>query len=326
MGDKITHTRNYAIDFVKVIATLLVLNSHMGICYGEYSILATGGGLGDALFFFVSGFTLFLGRKANFIDWYKRRLGRIYPPIIAVALVSCFIFRNQESLISVILAKNYWFIQCILVCYMLLYPIVRYELSLKVILPISLSIVVLSYFFLFNLEGQLFYGVDNIFRWMVYFCIMLLGGAVCTKRKYICKLKFPLIWILLWAFIWYGINFIANGTWIQLFSVIPLAGFAISVYELGESSFIKKCFSNKLMGNILYVIGNLCLESYLIQKLIFTDALNHLFPLNIPIIMLAELIASYILHMLSETISQIFDSKPFDYKRLFLRKPSECSN
>ena len=118
----------------------------------------------------------------------------------------------------------------------------------------------------------------------------------------------------------------ANGTWIQLFSVIPLAGFAISVYELGESSFIKKCFSNKLMGNILYVIGNLCLESYLIQKLIFTDALNHLFPLNIPIIMLAVLIASYILHMLSETISQIFDSKPFDYKRLFLRKPSECSN
>ena len=177
MGDKIANTRNYAIDFVKVIATLLVLNSHMGICYGEYSILATGGGLGDALFFFVSGFTLFLGRKANFIDWYKRRLGRIYPPIIAVALVSCLIFGNQESFISVILAKNYWFIQCILVCYMLLYPIVRYELSLKVILPISLSIVVLSYFFLFNLEGQLFYGVDNIFRWMVYFCIMLLGGG-----------------------------------------------------------------------------------------------------------------------------------------------------
>lgn len=54
--------RDVAIDFVKIIATLLVLNSHMGICYGHYSILATGGGLGDALFFFVSGFTLFMGK------------------------------------------------------------------------------------------------------------------------------------------------------------------------------------------------------------------------------------------------------------------------
>ena len=65
--------RDVAIDFVKVIATILVLNSHMGICYGKYSMLATGGGIGDALFFFVSGFTLFLGNKMNFVDWYKRR-------------------------------------------------------------------------------------------------------------------------------------------------------------------------------------------------------------------------------------------------------------
>lgn len=40
--------RDIAVDFVKVIATLLVLNSHMGICYGSHSALATGGGIGDA--------------------------------------------------------------------------------------------------------------------------------------------------------------------------------------------------------------------------------------------------------------------------------------
>lgn len=36
--------RDVAVDFVKFIATILVLNSHMGVCYGEYLILATGGG------------------------------------------------------------------------------------------------------------------------------------------------------------------------------------------------------------------------------------------------------------------------------------------
>ena len=322
MGTVIVKKRNVAIDFVKVIATLLVLNSHMGICYGEYSALATGGGLGDALFFFVSGFTLFLGKKINFIDWYKRRLGRIFPTVIAVALVSCLIFSNQESFVQVMSAEKYWFLQCILICYILMYPIVRYDLNLKVVLPISVAIFTLAYFFIYQFDGQLFYGVNNTFRWLVYFSIMLLGGVICNNSKRIQENKFSILWMFLCVVAWYGVNYIAKGSWLQLVSVIPLAGFCVFVYQLGRLPLIEKCFLNKVFGNILYIIGNLCLESYLIQKLIFTDVLNHWFPLNIPIIMIAVLLAAYILHMLSETISQIFDSKPFDWKLLFLRKPS----
>ena len=85
MAEAIVKKRDVAVDFVKVIATLLVLNSHMGICYGSHSALATGGGIGDALFFFVSGFTLFMGRKADFVNWYKRRLGANF---IRVTIIS----------------------------------------------------------------------------------------------------------------------------------------------------------------------------------------------------------------------------------------------
>lgn len=322
MGTGVVKTRNVAIDFVKVIATLLVLNSHMGICYGEYSALATGGGLGDALFFFVSGFTLFLGKKVVFIDWYKRRLGRIFPTVIAVALVSCLIFGKQEGFIQVMSVEKYWFLQCILVCYILMYPIVRYNLKLQVLLPLSVFTFVLAYFFLFNFDGQLFYGVNNTFRWLVYFSIMLLGGVIFNKSPKIQPNKFASIWVLLCVIAWYGINYIAKGGWLQLVSFIPLVGFCVFAYQLGKSHFVERCFSNRIVGNILYIVGNLCLESYLIQKLLFTDALNHLFPLNIPIIMFAVLLAAYVLHMLSEIISQIFDSKPFDWKSLFLRKPS----
>lgn len=53
--------RNVGIDILKCIAAILITNSHMGMLYGKYSVLATGGAIGDALFFFVSGFTLFLG-------------------------------------------------------------------------------------------------------------------------------------------------------------------------------------------------------------------------------------------------------------------------
>ena len=47
-----------------------------------FSILATGGAIGDVLFLFVSGYTLFLGNMdLKFDNWYKRRINRIYPTL-----------------------------------------------------------------------------------------------------------------------------------------------------------------------------------------------------------------------------------------------------
>lgn len=62
--------RNIGIDILKFFAALLITNSHMELLYGKYSILATGGAIGDVLFFFCSGFTLFLGRMGRFDNWY----------------------------------------------------------------------------------------------------------------------------------------------------------------------------------------------------------------------------------------------------------------
>ena len=57
-----TPPRDISIDILKCIAAIMITNSHMDILYGDYSYLATGGAIGDALFFFCSGYTLFLGR------------------------------------------------------------------------------------------------------------------------------------------------------------------------------------------------------------------------------------------------------------------------
>lgn len=45
--------RNASIDILKCIAAILITNSHMELLYGKYSILATGGAIGDVLFFSV---------------------------------------------------------------------------------------------------------------------------------------------------------------------------------------------------------------------------------------------------------------------------------
>ena len=41
--------RDISIDILKCIAAIMITNSHMDILYGDYSYLATGGAIGDAL-------------------------------------------------------------------------------------------------------------------------------------------------------------------------------------------------------------------------------------------------------------------------------------
>ena len=81
-----TEKRDIAVDIVKLLSVFLIINSHADVCYPRFSALATGGAIGDSLFLFVSGFTLFLGKQVRFDNYYKRRINRIYPSAIASSL------------------------------------------------------------------------------------------------------------------------------------------------------------------------------------------------------------------------------------------------
>ena len=44
-----TNKRDISIDILKFFAVLLITNSHMELLYGKYSMLATGGAIGDVM-------------------------------------------------------------------------------------------------------------------------------------------------------------------------------------------------------------------------------------------------------------------------------------
>ena len=71
--------RDYSIDILKFFAVFLIINSHMDICYPRFSILATGGAIGDCLFLFASGYTLFWKQPTRF-DNQGRRIKLRCPP------------------------------------------------------------------------------------------------------------------------------------------------------------------------------------------------------------------------------------------------------
>lgn len=312
---KLSKPRDTAIDFVKFLALFLVLNSHMGECYPKYQFLATGGAIGDALFFFASGFTLFLGSGGGrFDEWYKRRIKRIYPSIIAVAIIGALLFGRDDSFVDVIIAKRYWFIQCIFVLYPLLF-LAKKLVSRHILLLIVLSTIVMFIYPFIHTGNDLFWG-GGYYRWSVMLLFMLLGAIVGKKRESIRQINIWLAIVLTMICVvtWYGVVYFLCNSFMHVFSIVPMMGVTLFTYYIGRSKPLEQLLHSNYVGPFIISIGALCLESYLIQKMIITSNWNDLFPWNIPLIMLMVIIASYLAKLFANIIGQVFDSLPLNWR------------
>ena len=141
--------RDIRIDILKCIAAIMITNSHMDILYGDYSYLATGGAIGDALFFFCSGYTLFLGRDMDFFNWYKRRINRIYPTVFTWALIAAVFFDQRYDMPEILIKGGGWFVSCIMIYYVVLWFIRKFlKKHLKWVFFMAATITLLWYFVL----------------------------------------------------------------------------------------------------------------------------------------------------------------------------------
>lgn len=107
---------------------------------------------------------------------------------------------------------------------------------------------------------------------------------------------------------------------IQYVSLLPLAGICYYFYKVCTYRFWGSLYSHKIWGQIIYIVGGVCLEAYLIQWYIFTDIINYLFPLNIPIIILMVLIVAYIIKVLANFYMQTYQEKDYRWNDILLYK------
>ena len=175
--------RNKAIVLFKFFAALLITYSHMGLLFPKFGGLVTGGAIGDGLFFFCSGFTLFLGRDGGFLNWYKRRVSRIYPSIIMWGLLSAVAFGWTWYVTDLITTPRYWFIPCIMVYYAIFYVIRRYLMKyMKAVFVGSLLIITALSFFVLDMERSVMYAQVSFMR-IYYFMFMLLGAITALDLR-----------------------------------------------------------------------------------------------------------------------------------------------
>ncbi len=311
--------RDISVDLLKFAAALLIVNSHMGWLYVTGKFLATGGAIGDALFFFCSGYTLFLGRERRFDNWYKRRISRIYPAIFCWAIVMAFIFHKHPGIDSIILYGGGWFVTCIMVYYVLIYFIRKYLIHyLWQVLGVSLIASVPLFFAYFN-DGDVIYSSN--FRLFFFFPFMLFGsiiGRPTGEKKFNTKLDVLMLGITVAAF--YILQYLAKRpglNWLQMVSVFILLLVTYYSWKVCNCPALRSAYNSKKWGFAIKFIGGLCLEMYIVQHPLFTTKMNGIFPINIPLMIIIVIVVAYLLRCLANIFSQIFKDQDMDWKKVF---------
>jgi len=313
--------KNRGVIVLKFIAALLITYSHMGMLFPKYGGLVTGGAIGDGLFFFCSGFTLFLGRQDGFINWYKRRINRIYPTIIMWALLSALLFAWDWSITDLITTPKYWFIPCIMVYYAIFYLIRKCMFDrLNLAFIFAFIVIAVSSFWLLDTGSSVMYAAVPFMR-VYYFLFMMLGAMTAIRKPAATTVLKSGSYALLCIILYYSCmglyktdSFYCN---FQLVSLFPLLSAVYWLFRLCDTAVVGSLLGRKYIGTVIYFISVLTLEVYMVQYAIFTDKLNSIFPLNIIIVYLLIFVAAYFLKCASHVFSQIFSNEPVHIKGIY---------
>lgn len=317
--------RDFAIDIVKFLAVLLIINSHADMMYPQMKMLATGGAIGDCLFLFCSGFTLFMGKVTSFDNYYKRRISRIYPSVFMSVLFVHLISMTPSFGLKELTGGE--FIIAIMVYYVLLYFVRKYAIDrigwiLTGVAIISLIVYLLWFPYKYEVSSKGIYGITTYYRWIPYFAAMLLGAVIGMKRK---ELKYHAGWdfvkLMLCMAVFYSIQFAAKiyrpiAPW-QVVTLLPLMGIIVYFYKWCNAGWMKKMYQSKCGNAVIMFVGGLCLESYLIQYSLFTDKMNGIWPLNLLVIVLVILLCSYVVRCAARLFGQTFRTEPYEWKKVF---------
>ena len=218
------------------------------------------------------------------------------------------------------------FVVAIMIYYVLIFWIKKYAVKYIphiIVLTGVVALLVYALWFPYKYEtGEKgLYGITTLFRWIPYFAFMLFGSWMGLKRK---DLKFHAVFdflkMIASLLFFYGIQFAAMKYAVvapyQIITLLPLMGIVYYFYKWCHAKFWEKLYSKKIGYTIIMTISGLCLESYLIQYSVFTTKMNVIFPLNLPIMVIIVLFASFLCKCLSRLFSQTFGEGDYNWKEV----------
>ena len=312
--------------FLRFIAILLVINSHMDEIY-PLPLFATGGAIGNALFFMLSAYGLLLSQQAHpqtLTTYMSKRLIRIYPviwssllllvlplslyyyhyfPAYYTVMAQLFGFKDPLSLIGNLFypPEDYWFLRALMFYYLIGFFFLRDYHPKKIFT--ALGVLTLVYFFSylqFTDFSTLVIEQTIAFKLIFYAMVFLVGiyfASIPTKIVYRGMGDF----FLFFGFIVliYGEKYLMlKGIAPQLQFLQQLLLFPTLYYglKISQSPFILTTLMGRaFLERPITLIGAMTLELYLVHGLIRPLLVYYFphFPENLLLFLLLTLILSY---------------------------------
>ncbi len=324
---EITSSRRNDTNFLRAVAICLIINSHMDDFY-PIKFLATGGMIGNAMFFMLSSLGLYLSwqnkGKSDFVTWYSCRISRIYPSVWATIILVIFpydiyfgLFRSGTFLSEMgkFFFPPFWFLQALLIYYFFIYFVLE-RFSHKYLLGVAISVFLfyIMYYVIF-LDLTTFSIESHFFRVIFYFLIVLWGLYLGSIKE---KVHFEgwrdILFLVLFVGIIYLHKFyMYRGMFPQIQFVQHLAVFPLLYYSLkfAKSDFIMTTvMNNSFWGKPINFISMITLELFIINNTIdiFVGQLNLDFPLNVILFVITNIILATIIYYCSQYLRRILVS------------------
>lgn len=188
------------IVFLRAIACVLITNSHQEEIY-PIRILASGGLLGDVIFFAISGYCLYSMKQQAFGKWYIKRLRRVYPPVWLTA--GTFLVTGiygavgiKRALELMFYPTHYHFVASILVLYVLFYFVMRFinrhpQDRTRYLGYVAIAVAMLYFILFYTVYDNSYYHIDDVNNkiiWHLFILSMMIGCYFrMNEEKYLNK-------------------------------------------------------------------------------------------------------------------------------------------
>lgn len=311
-------------QFLRAVAIILVINSHLDRYY-PVSYIGTGGAIGNSIFFFLSSFGLYLSqqeRGKHFVEWYAHRIGRIYPSLWIV-LISLYmpvsIIQGKLSagtvttFIGYFFSPPYWFLQALLVFYLLAFPLLKNLWGINiVVIWVLLSLIYIGcYISIVDLSQ---WSVEKSpFDLMHYFMVFIFGIYIAKKSKDIVYTGLKNYFYLLFFIVLFYIQkyLILKGLYLEYQFLQQAFMYPVVYYllKISRSPFIvTKLMHAPVMSYIVAFIANNTLEIYMVHLTISYPILlmRMPFPINLIVLLLLTLCFSAIVNWLANAMKRAY--------------------
>lgn len=303
--NRIAVSRFDYVYILKFIAILLITNSHFKPVYeGALCQFAFGGAMGCSIFFFVSGYTIVFSNKGNFLQWVIKRSLRIYP-----AIWLFYLFTWAPIKWYYIFWPHLWFLQAIIVFYLLFYFCSKY--CSKYYMAIAVLLII-PYLIIYHLSGHDSWIIDYAqqpykIHWVYYFSFMLIGAWLRTKlnnRSILLPINNTLALVLcvMVFLITYGLKFTCEKQYVPMdfqlvFPILLLMtvlSFLINTMNI--------TLSDNVISKVVRWIADRTLEIFIVQGFVISCFKTLYFPVRFFVVVITIFVSAAFLHWISSIL------------------------